>query len=184
MLQYVEKRGYFMRQITIKSYETKKSIVMPLVFLVIGIMLIANPGGIVDFISYIFGGIFLALGFGKIVMDSKNLDRTTGDTFYSVLMVVLGIIFICFSGTIDFIIRLAIGLWIIVNGINAILIGTNFVRINKKNYITLAIGFILLAMGLYTIFVENLILQSIGIVITIYAILEIVDYFYIMAKNK
>ena len=170
--------------ITIKSYETRKSIISPIIFLLIGLLLFTNPGEIVEFISYIFGGVFLALGIGKYVLDKKRTDATTGDTFYSVMMVVLGLIFIFFSSTIEFIIRLSIGVWIIVNAINTILIGLNLVKTNKKNIVTLILGLILLAMGIYTVFVSNLVLSSLGLVLIIYAILEIIDYFYILVKNK
>lgn len=173
-----------MKQITIKKYETRKNIFIPLVFLAIGILLFANPGGIVEFISYIMGGVFLALGIGKFLRDSKEGTRTTGDTFYAAIMMVLGLIFIFFSGTIEFIFRLAIGLWIIVNALNTLAIGMNFVRINKKNVVSLILGFVLLAIGLYTIFVSNLVLSTLGLVIIIYAVLDIIDYFYVLAKNK
>ncbi len=173
-----------MQSIVIKSYESKKSLVQPLIFLIIGLLLLFNPGGITEFISYIFGGVFLALGIMKFVMDSKRVDKTTGDTFYSAMMVVLGVIFIFFSGTIEFIVRLAIGLWIIINALNTIAIGANLVKVEKNSVVTLIIGFILLIMGLYTIFVSNLIFSTLGLVITIYAVLEIVDYFYIQAKSK
>ena len=173
-----------MRQITIKSYETKSSIVMPIIFLIIGILLFINPGGIVEFISYIFGGVFLALGIGKIVVDSKRIDKTTGDTFYSTLMIIMGLIFICFSGTIEFIIRLAIGIWILINALRSIIIGTNSINVGNKNIVSLVIGAILLVMGIYTIFVSNLMLQAVGLVIIVYAVLEIVDYINNKIRNR
>ncbi len=172
-----------MRSIVIKSYETKKSIISPIIFLIIGLMLLLNPGDIVEFVSYIFGGVFLALGVAKILSDSRYNMRTTGDTFYSVVMIILGIIFIFFSGTIEFIIRLSIGIWIIINGLNTIAIGANLVRVDKKSVGSLIIGFLLLLIGLYTIFVSNLVLSSLGLVITIYAVLEIIDYIYITIKK-
>ena len=173
-----------MRQITIKSYETKSSIVTPIIFLIIGILLLVNPGGIVEFISYIFGGVFLALGICKIIVDSKRVDKTSGDTFYSVLMIVIGIIFIAFSGTIEFIIRLAIGIWILVNALKSIIIGANSMNTTNKNIVSFVIGFILLIIGLYTIFVSNLMLQSLGLVIIIYAVFEIVDYINNWIRNR
>ncbi len=173
-----------MQKIIIRSYETKKSLVTPIIFLVIGLLLCFNPGGVVDFISYIFGGVFLALGIMKYVTDLKRADRTTGDTFYSVLMVVLGLIFMFFSGTIEFIIRLIIGIWIIINALNTIAIGANLVRLDKNSVGSLIIGFILLLIGLYTIFVSNLMFSAIGLVLIVYAVLEIADYLYVQAKNK
>lgn len=173
-----------MQKIVIKSYESKKSLVTPIIFLVLGLILFMNPSGVMNFISYILGGVFLALGAGKFISDGRRVDKTTGDTFYSVVMVVLGLVFIFFSGTIEFLIRLAIGIWIIINAINTIGIGANLVRINKNSVVTLIIGFILLLVGLYTILVENLVLSTLGLVILVYAVLEIVDYFYIQAKNR
>ena len=79
-------------------------------------------------------------------------------------------------------IRLILGIWIILNGVNTSIIGTDIIKVNKKSIFTLLIGFFLIAIGLYTIFVENLVFSSIGIVICVYAILEIIDYFYI--RNK
>lgn len=173
-----------MRQITIKSYETKSSIVAPVIFLIIGVLLLTNPGGIVEFISYIFGGVFLALGIGKIVLDSKRVDKTTGDTFYSVLMIIIGLIFIFFSGTIEFIIRLAIGLWIVINALRSIIMGSNSMNMDKKNIVSFVIGFILLIIGVYTIFVSNLILQSLGLILIVYAVLEIADYINNLIRNR
>lgn len=173
-----------MQTITIKSYETKKSIVSPIIFLIIGLLLFIDPGKVTDFISYIFGGIFLALGIGKLVLDSRRNDRTTGDTFYSLIMVVLGLIFIFVPSTLDFILRLIIGIWIIINAINTIAIGANIMRTNKKSIVSLILGFILLAMGIYTVFVSNLVFSTLGLIIALYAVIEIVDYFYIASKNK
>lgn len=172
-----------MQQIVIKSYETKKSILTPIIFLVIGILLIVNPGEISEFISYIIGGVLIALGVSKIVYDRKR-NHTTGDTFYSVTLIALGIIFIFFSGTIEFLVRLALGIWIIINGLNSIVIGANLMKLEKKSMVSLIIGFILLLMGIYTICVANLMFQTLGIVITIYAVLDIIDYIYIQIKNK
>ena len=173
-----------MRQITIRSYETKSSIVMPIIFLIVGILLFVNPGGIVEFISYIFGGVFLALGIGKIVVDSKRIEKTTGDTFYSALMIIIGLIFICFSGTIEFIIRLAIGIWILINALRSIIMGTNPSDGSNKNIVSLVIGAILLIMAVYTIFVSNLMLQALGLVIIIYSVLELVDYINNRIRNR
>ncbi len=179
----VEERSEIMQRIVIKSYESKKSLVSPIVFLLLGLLLFLNPGNVVEFVSYIFGGVFLALGISKMLADFKRMDRTTGDMFYSIMMVVLGIIFIFFSGTIEFI-RLSIGVWIIINALNTIAIGANLMRVDRNSIVSLIIGFILLLIGLYTIFVSNLILSTLGLVLVIYASLSIVDYFYVQAKNR
>lgn len=173
-----------MQQIVIKKYESKKSILTPIIFLVVGILLFVNPGGISEFISYIIGGVFLALGISKFIFDKRRNDHTTGDTFYSIVMIALGIVFIAFSGTIEFLVRLAMGIWIIINGLNTIAVGANLMKANRRSMLSLIIGFLLLIMGVYTICVANLMFQTLGIVITIYAVLEIIDYIYVQIKSR
>jgi len=171
-----------MQRIIIKSYETKKNLLTPIVFLIIGIILAMNPGEVVKFISFIFGGVFLFLGILKFISDNKRKDKTTSDELFSFIMIIMGIIFIFFSSTIELLVRLILGLWILLNGVNTVVIGTDLMKINKKNVFTLLVGFFLISMGLYTIFIQNLVIETIGIVLIVYAVLEIVDYFYI--KNK
>lgn len=173
-----------MQQIIIKSYETKRNIIPHAVFLAIGLILFLNPGGIVEFISYIIGGVFLALGISKYIVDTRRQDRTTGDMFYSFIMITLGLIFIFFSSTLEFILRLLIGVWIIINGLNTVVIGISTLKGEKKNVISLIIGFILIGIGCYTIFVSNLILSALGLVICIYSVLEIADYVYAYFISK
>ena len=172
-----------MQRIVIKSYETKKSLITPIVFLIIGLVLAINPGEVVEFISFIIGGVFLFLGALKFFTDRKRNDRTTSDEIFSFIMIILGIICVFFSSTIELLVRLVLGLWILLNGINTVVIGTDIIKVNKKNICTLLVGFFLMAMGLYTIFIENLVFETIGIVIIVYSILEIIDYFYIK-KNS
>ena len=171
-----------MQRIIIKSYETKRSLITPIVFLIIGLVLAINPGEVVEFISFIFGGVFLFLGILKFITDRKRNDTTTSDEIFSFIMIIMGIICIFFSSTIELLVRLILGLWILLNGINTVIIGTDIIKTDKKNIFTLLVGFFLMAMGLYTMFIENLVFETIGIVIIIYSILEIIDYFYI--KNK
>ena len=173
-----------MQQIIIKSYETKRNIIPHILFLAIGLVLFLNPGGIIEFISYIIGGVFLALGISKYIMDTRRQDRTTGDIFYSFVMIALGLIFIFFSSTVEFILRLLIGVWIIINGLNTIIIGISTLKEQNKNIVSLVIGFILIIIGCYTIFVSNLILSALGLVICIYSILEIADYIYAYFVTK
>ena len=173
-----------MQRIIIKSYETKKSLITPIVFLIIGLVLAINPGEVVEFISFIFGGVFLFLGILKFITDRKRNDTTTSDEIFSFIMIIMGIICIFFSSTIELLVRLILGLWILLNGINTVIIGTDIIKIDKKNIFTLLVGFFLMAMGLYTMFIENLVFETIGIVIIIYSILEIIDYFILKINLK
>jgi uncharacterized membrane protein HdeD (DUF308 family) len=173
-----------MQKIIIKSYDTKKTLIMPILMLLSGILLFTNPGGIIKIFSYILGGIFISLASLKYISDYKRNDVTTTDTFYTISMLLIGIIFILFSGLFDMIVRVIIGIWIIINGLNTIAKGSNLMSVNKKSILSLLIGVLLVIIGLYMILVNNLVFSTIGLLLIIYSILEIINYFYVLVKER
>ena len=49
-------------------------------------------------------------------------------------------------------------------------------KATKGSIISLIIGFILILVGIYMIFVDNLVFSTIGLILIIYSVLSIVDY--------
>ena len=52
------------------------SLLSAILFLILGIILISNPGGVVKFITYIIGGIITILGIAKLITYYKNKTNT------------------------------------------------------------------------------------------------------------
>lgn len=182
MLKYFVKEVINMRIITIKSYESRETLITPIILLLVGILLLLNPDVITKFLSYIIGGVFIALGVGKFIYDSKRKDTTTADTFYSILMLVVGLIFIIFSGTFEMLVRVIIGIWVLLNGINIIAANVNTMKVHKNSILAFIIGFVLVLLGLYMIIVNNLVFSTIGLILIIYSVLEIINYFFIVKR--
>ena len=100
--------------------------------------------------------------------------------------IVIGLIFIFLANVIEAVVRLVIGGYILFIGLNRFI---NALYIKKKDsrfIALLIISLILMGGGLYTILEANLAFQTMGSVIMIYALLEIIGYIFnisIIKKN-
>ena len=165
-----------MQVIKIKSYQVNKTILMPIFLLILGVLLFINPKEVTEFFSYIVGVIFIILGISKIISDNKRNNKTSSDLYYSLILILIGIIFIAFRSYFEFLIRFVIGLFILINGINILANNVNTMKTSKNTIINLLIGFLLILVGLYMMFVGNLVFSTIGLIMIIYSIYELIEY--------
>ena len=158
----------------------KSSIITSLLFLILGICLLINPAGMVKFITYIIGVIFVVYGSIKLYnyYKSKESISTLGIT-----AIVVGIIIMFCNGVIEFVIRLIMGGFILANGINKLIVALNSKETNNKWTTLLVISIILIVVGLYVILKTNIVLSSIGIALIIYSSIDLISYL-IYPKNK
>ena len=165
-----------MQVIKIKSYQVNKTILMPIFLLILGVLLFINPKEVTEFFSYIVGVIFIILGISKITSDNKRNNKTSSDLYYSLILILIGIIFIAFRSYFEFLIRFVIGLFILINGINKLANNVNTMKTSKNTIINLLIGFLHILVGLYMMFVGNLVFSTIGLIMIIYSIYELIEY--------
>lgn len=164
------------------------SIISSILLLILGVILISNPGDVVKFITYIAGGIIIIIGLAKIISYlriKKNMNiQNTNDLIIGIVAIVMGIIIMFCSSAIEFIIRLITGGWILYSGITKLIISLKLKEININNwYLVLIASIIMIICGLYIIIISNLVLSGIGIVLVIYAIIDIIQ-FIIIPKSK
>lgn len=158
-----------------------------ILFLVVGILLFSNPGGVVKFITYIVGILFIIMGIGKIVsyyqMIRKMNVNNTSDFILGIVAAILGIIVIFCSSAIEFVIRLVMGGWILYSGIVKLIYSLNLrdLKVDSWLYI-LIVSIIMIICGLYVIVKSNLVFSTIGLILIIYSIIEIIQYI-ILPKN-
>lgn len=165
-----------MQVIKIKSYKVNKTILMPIMLFILGLLLFTNPKEVTEFFSYIVGAIFLILGIYKIIIDNKSNNKTSSDLYYSLILILIGLIFIIFRSGFEFLIRFVMGLFILVNGLNVIASGANTMKASKSSVISLIIGFVLVLFGIYMIFIENLVFSTIGLILMVYSVIEFISY--------
>lgn len=163
------------------------NLLISILFLIIGILLFSNPGGVVKFITYIIGILFIIMGIGKTVsyyrMSKKMNINNTSDLVLGIVAITLGIVVIFCSSAIEFVIRLVMGGWILYSGIVKLVYAINLrdSKVNSWLYV-LIVSILMIICGLYVIIKSNLVFSTIGLVLIIYSIIEIVQYI-ILPKN-
>ncbi len=171
-----------------KIMKQPSNLISSLLFLIVGLILFLNPNGIVAFISYIFGIIMITIGVVKIIEAVKAKDDINHDSVltFGIICVVIGFILIICSSIIELVFRIFIGAWILISGINKLVISLNLKKIESKIWISLlVVSIILILIGLYVILKSNLVFSSIGLVLIIYSIISLIGYIMTLSqKNK
>ena len=170
------------------SKDNKSSLVNSILFLILGCILASNPNGLVKFITYLIGLVFLLMGISRIIIyynDKKKLNIITNNITYGIILIVIGVILMFCNSIIEQIIRFVLGGFIVYTGITNLILSFNLKKLNSNNWLSLlTIGIIMIICGLYIILVSNLILSTIGIIVIIYSISDIVSYIMYNTKNK
>lgn len=155
------------------------SMLESIIFAILGIVLIAKPEQTIKVISYILGACFILVGIYKIIvyiqMKGKN-DLYNYPLMYGVMAIVIGLIAIIYSTTIGTIFRIIIGIWIIYSSVIRLSSSFKLKALKSNIWIyTLIIAIIMLACGLYIALNEGTIIITIGILMLIYAVMDIVE---------
>lgn len=164
-----------------KIKETKKSLISSILFLIFGALIFAYPNQVVTTASIIFGAILLFYGIVMVIKnyyETKNDSNTTSTTLmFGILLIIIGLLFIILSNVVSQIIQYVLGAWILFTGIERLMIALSLGKDNNSFITQIIIASLLLIAGLYTILRGHLEIQIIGIVMIVYAILEIIGYF-------
>ena len=164
------------------------SLLTSLVFAILGILLIVNPEGSTKAVSLIVGILFIIVGLYNLVDYSLTRGKYNFynyDIAYGIIAIILGIITIVYKSQIETIFRVLIGIWIVYTVIIRLSLSFKLRVVESATWIcSLLISIVMIACGLYTIFVSNVIVVTIGIVILIYSILDIVEDIIFLANIK
>jgi len=168
------------------DYSENSSLISSILFLVFGVILFTNPGGIVEFASYILGGLLIIIGtinFLSYRRTIKTLNIANQSSLISaIVLVILGIISIICSSVIETVVRLVVGSWVLYSGVMRLIGAFNY-RQNKTSFIVrLVIASLLIICGLYVILKSNLVFSIIGLFIIVYSVLEIIGYIFYSKK--
>ena len=93
-----------------------------------------------------------------------------------IILTIIGLVFILIADVIEALVRLIIGGWILFTGINRLISSLQLPKKNNQFIVRLILSFLIICIGLYTILESNLAFKTIGIVLMIYSIIEIIGY--------
>lgn len=170
-----------------ESKITINNLMYALLFLVFGIILLTSTEDLITIVSKVIGGVLILIGIIKtiiyIYMKGKIGDYSISKLALGLLFICSGLLLILFSGTLSFAIRTIIGIWVLFSGINRIIFAITIKGVDKSSFLVYLItSLLMIALGI--IITTGVFDQLIGLLIIIYATMEIVNYIYFKVKNK
>lgn len=155
------------------------SVITSVIFVILGIILIAKPDVTIKIISYILGGIFIFMGLMKMVdyfASKGNYDFYNYDLIYGLVGIIVGLITIFYSNAIETMFRIIIGVWIIYSGLIRIGFSNKLrkIEINSWKFV-LILACCMLAFGIYIIFNSGAVIVTIGTIILLYAVMDLIE---------
>ena len=170
----------------------RSSLITSLFLIALGLLLIFQSDAVIYSISYIIGGILIALGvlgIIKFVQGTNKEQQTELDIVYGILSVILGIVVIKNPQAIASIIPTILGISIVINSATKLQYAFEL-KANGNNLwkSTMVISIISTLCGIVLIFNPFKALTSftkiVGIFIVIYAVLDMISTFTIKRNVK
>ena len=167
-------------KISIKSYSQQSSLISSIIFFIIGAILFTNAEKVMNVFYIIVGaimGISAIIALITFYRNKKKYNIFDGANLtLGLIMLAIAILFFFFSSIVEQSIRFLIGAWILFSGINRLI---SALRLNHKNsrfLPLLIISILIILVGFYTIVFGDVILSTIGVIMMIYAVIEISGY--------
>ena len=164
------------------------SIISSIIFIIMGIIMIINPEGILKGISVGLAIIFVILGIIKIfqfVKERGNYNFYNYDLIYGIVAIVIGLITFFFIDTIETFLRIIIGLWIFYSGIIRVDFAFKLKSMELKTWvIALLFALFMIGFGVFIIANKAATILILGILIIIYAIMDLIEGIFFMRNVK
>lgn len=164
------------------------SILESLIFAIIGGVVIWNPEGTIKAISYVLGIIFIVIGIYKIVnyfLAKGKYDFYNYDLIYGLMIGVLGIVTIAYSGVIGSVFRIIIGVWILYSSFIRMNLSMKLKALELKIWLySLIISIAMFICGLYIIMNSGTVIITIGIMMIASSVLDIIEDIIFMKNVK
>ena len=160
-------------------------IIISILFIILGIFLIVETELITSLISIVIGGLCLVIGIIRVVSYIKEKSENSSLLSTSILLIISGIVIMFFTHIILDFFRIGLSIWIIYTGVMNIIRLVSWKEYKSKLWITtLILALILLGIGLYMLFSPNAIMQTIGIVVIVYGVIDIIANVIFIGKIK
>lgn len=168
----------------------KGALITSIIFLVIGLLLMVWPEIFARLFPVIIGICFIGLGIYLLVCErvfkktiNVNLFGTGPST--GIMSIIFGVITICSTNLLFTLFRNIIGIWLIIKGCIRLKAASMFKGMDAKYYISgLVMGIGMSLVGLYVLTTPHLIVKTIGIIVFVYSLVELISNIVIERKVK
>lgn len=158
-------------------------IVISLIFVLLGVLLVAKPEATVGAISIILGILFIAMGILKLI------EYYTSDTKEDLLLtialvsVIFGVIILFASDSVLAFFRVILGIWIIVTGVIDLQTILMWKQIKSPYWtISFLLTILMIFAGIIILINQQIVITAVGVLIIVYGILDIIDRLIFMKK--
>jgi len=145
-----------------KEYKETKSLLTPIIYLILGIILAFKSNEAIKLLFYIIGVFIIIYGIKSFIVYHQNKDSIhfkNVSLTISIASIIIGILLISLSGVLEVSIRYILGFFLIYMGVSRLLGQISFG--DYKNLSVLS-NIVLIILGIYSIFVSNAVLVIIG----------------------
>ena len=154
-------------------------VLVSIVFAIIGIFMIVKTDSALIIISYILGGLFLAMGIVRIIdyfISKGKYDFYNYDLIYGIIAIIIGLVTIFCSGLIESMFRIMIALWIIYSGLVRLSLSLKLhaAQIGMWN-VSLILSIIMIIGGIYILLQSGSLILTIGIIMLVYSIIDLIE---------
>lgn len=167
------------------SFNKNKKFISPILMGIVGFIFLTNSNSIIIYACYILGAIIAGFGIYNVIkyIQLKNqlkiedsIKLNTG-----IISIAIGLLIILLSSVIETFLNIIIGVWLIATGITKLVGISELYNIDKKTAtLNIIEAIIVIAMGLYSIFFQNIVLTVIGVWMIISAGIDL----YNLLKTK
>ena len=161
-------------------------ILVSIIFGVIGVFMIVKTDLAIRIMSYVLGGIFIAMGVIKCVdyfISKGKYDFYNYDLVYGIIAIVLGLVTIFCSGLIESMFRIMIAIWIIYSGLVRLSLSLKLRAAQISMWgVSLALSILMIIGGILMTFQSGALVLSMGIIILVYSIFDLIENIIFM-KN-
>ncbi len=170
----------------------RASLITSVLLFIFGLFLVFNSEGFIKSISTILGILLLVIGVLPVAdfFRYRKSDMTSGIGLISgIFSIVCGLMFLLNEKMLMVLIPVFIGVWMIINGINKFQLSFNLKDQNEGTWIvTFIFSIVTIVCGAYLIINPisgaKIVTQTLGIIICIYALLDVIDCILIKKKFK
>ena len=169
-------------EVTILKQKSPKTLASSILLLILGIFLTFNSDGLLNIIFDIIGAIVIIYGIYQLshyFSQKKQFGVDDGTTLISgISSITIGLLVILLANFLSNAIKIVTGVGLIYLGITKL--GTAITLKKTRAFkTTLLSAVIMVLLGIYTLVAENVVFVTIGIILIIYSVLDILNYFRI-----
>ncbi len=150
------------------SFNKNKKFISPVLMGIVGFIFLTNSNTIIIYACYILGAIIAGFGIYNVIkyIQLKNQLKIEDSVKLNtgIISIAIGLLVILLSSVIETFLNIIIGAWLIITGVTKLIGISELYSVDKKTAnLNIIEAIIVIAMGLYSIFFQNIVLTIIGI---------------------